>query len=1183
MEEENRNFIEYLVKEKILGPGYAKDIFVCNEDASNEILDRVPTSLYCTGILVPVSTDNNNDDVGDGQNDDDITLDEEQITNNGNSDDVDEETTVDDDDNDDALESRRNDGQQNDRDRITSDHIGIITCVSHETTAIRVNIEYAKYNQMPDITEVNMNTGPYYDQIKSIVERATINSDIIRLLDNSFNEYFHFDDDKKQIALTRPIGNNKSDIIRLLKGLNKSSAAMNLLSKLLKSTFYRRSSYQCSFTIDNLQEEVLRKDIYGNNDLNYSFKGFEHNGKYYVKVHIQNKMQGVGYRFCVFQPVVRITPINGTLIPYTEPIYSLDDEENNITEFIYRDVKNYGKGIACAAHWDEGGQWIETTYMPYSDVKKFSTKFENESFTACKLWKISSWSDWNDNEIINNLTAFVQGYDRWHEQEIVRTEDVDAKYQETVNLILYRQKQLLDRLNDNIEFLRENPEAMECFKIANTAMLLQMVISRFKDRDNVHGDADIFNSLEYFKNKTYVRHIKEPEYYPFQLAFLLMNVKSTILDEDDYRNKYVDLIWFPTGGGKTEAYLALTALTIVARRRDCGYFIANGKRRQDNITKGVSVIMRYTLRLLTTQQFERASYLICSLEFLRRNNKNLGLGTLPITIGLWVGKSTSPNKLDDLEKSKYKKFLSGETDKNPFPVSYCPWCGMILDKDCYWHEGKKASLICPNNSCPFSLEDSESLPIKFIDQLIYDESPTLLFATVDKFVQLSDNKTDRLLRDLNVKSPDLIIQDELHLISGPLGSTVSLFESIVEELSSRDGRRPKIIASTATTRNTGALVKSLYGKGREVNIFPAQGTSYTDNYFSKIEPRSLRRHIGIMPSSKTTSNETEIRLMATLVLSRVKLAQKIMQEANVDCSDYNAILEFLTNDKNREEFDKFWSIIFYFNSLKDLGRSKSRVRQEVAENAYRAQLTYFLIPPALSFLYQNFDRRVKEFSSRVQSSEIKGLLTKAQTKINFENTGNQGYPIQVRTDMDLIFASNMISVGIDINRWNLMVMIGQPRSTSEYIQSSSRVARTYKGLVYNLLNPCRNREFSVFENYSSFHAAYYKYVEPLSATPLNGQMLNLRLWANMVGCYKKVVGYRGEDDNDRFIDSFIEMLRDRYDFDQDMESNIRRRLDSVLRDHNSPDNEVVMSIRDIDPNCYILIDDLKYKDLKYRK
>ena len=165
----------------------------------------------------------------------------------------------------------------------------------------------------------------------------------------------------------------------------------------------------------------------------------------------------------------------------------------------------------------------------------------------------------------------------------------------------------------------------------------------------------------------------------------------------------------------------------------------------------------------------------------------------------------------------------------------------------------------------------------------------MLFATVDKFAQLYTWKHPQLLRAKGYKSPDLIIQDELHLISGPLGSTVSLFESIVEELASYDGHRPKIVASTATTRNTGALIKSLYGKNREVNIFPAQGTSYKDNYFSHLEDEALRCHIGVMPTSRTTSNDTETRLTATLILSRAKLAMKILTDAGVDVSNPDSV------------------------------------------------------------------------------------------------------------------------------------------------------------------------------------------------------------------------------------------------------------------------------------------------------
>ena len=432
-----------------------------------------------------------------------------------------------------------------------------------------------------------------------------------------------------------------------------------------------------------------------------------------------------------------------------------------------------------------------------------------------------------------------------------------------------------------------------------------------------------------------------------------------------------------------------------------------------------------------------------------------------------------------------------------------------------------------------------------------------------------------MLRAGKHKSPDLIIQDELHLISGPLGSTVGLFESIVEEMASKDGHRPKIVASTATTRNTGLLIKSLYGKEREVSVFPAQGLSYKDNYFSHLENEALRCHIGIMPTEWTTSNETEIRLTATLLLSRVKLAIKLLSDAGIDITNKDEVIKYLRKNNNneiREELDNFWSIVLYYNSLKDLGRSSSRVSQEVYENL-RAKIPYFHIPQSLTFLFEDFDNRKKEFTSREDSSRIKKLLTDAESSAQIIDKDN-GYAKINGETMDLVFASNMISVGIDIARWNLMVMMGQPRSTSEYIQSSSRVARSHRGLVYNLINPQRNREFSLFENYTSFHAAYYKYVEPLSATPLNSQMLRLPIWLNIMDCYKKYLCTH-PDDKDEVINGLMEILKRRFEMDETMAESLNNRLRDVY-ERNDVQEEEMKSLRDIDPNCYSMIDGIKY-------
>ena len=1176
-EEEYRKVFEDQVKEKILGPGYAKDIIECSEDLSDEIVDDIPVKLYSTGVMTPCGSKST--DIGEEDDDDD---DDEQVS---------ADNQIDDDEDDDNNRSDNKQQEHDDRSFFESNHIGLITCLSPETQKFRIEVNYAKYKPVDDISKVVFKAGPLFESLKRIIEQNDTEPDVNNFLQDKglstpLSSMFVFDSSKKTVSISVKLDDSINQAMK-----KSQEPAMELLKKMIRGSFFIREAKTVTgdfslADINNITEEQRRNGYVLNDDLEYFLKSFpsRDNNKIYLKVLIRNRKR-VGdnetealYKMCLFQTVLKLTPIDGKLITYTEPIVSLDDAENNINEFIYRDVINYGKGIGCAVEWENDGSWIKTTYMPRCEVRKFSNEISDDDIkNICTLRNLSKWSNWTDEVILEKLSLFVSGYETWHNTEKDKVQCVDKKYEKASTEILSNQETLLTRLRDNTEFMRENPEALECFKIANTAMLIQMVVARdsnfAKNRDDVADDEKTYDSIDYFKEANYLptMNYQEPSYRPFQLAFLLMNVRSTLVEDDPYRTKYVDLIWFPTGGGKTEAYLALTALTIIARRRYSADKISGcDVERGDNYTNGVSVIMRYTLRLLTSQQFERASFLICALDFLRDCEKSWGLGDNRISIGLWVGKATTPNNSDEIDNDgKYKNFLiSEDAVNNPFPVSYCPWCGKKLKVGPNNHGYVKGEIGCKNKSCHFLLRDKK-LPIYYTDDIIYSNKPTLLFATVDKFAQIFKSEASQLLRAKGYKSPDLIIQDELHLISGPLGSTVSLFESIIEEMASYDGHRPKIIASTATTRNTGALIKSLYGKKREVNIFPAQGTSYTDNYFSHLENEALRCHVGIMPTSRTTSNDTEKRLTATLVLSRAKLAMKLLADAGVDVSHADSVIRYLRDEKYllNKDLDTFWSIVLYYNSLKDLGRSKSRASQEVYENL-RAKLPYMQIPETLSFIYNGFDKRKKEFTSREDSSRIKKLLTDAESPTKLEDW-EKGVTIGIET-MDLIYASNMISVGIDINRWNIMVMVGQPRSTSEYIQSSSRVARSHKGLVYNLISPQRLREFSLFENYTSFHTAYYKYVEPLSATPMNSQMLKLPLWLNIMDCYKQYIS-SDPNDQEEVVSGILDLLKDRYDIDEIMEEQIVDRLDELY--DNSLDEKEMMSLRDIDPNCYMCVKD----------
>ena len=669
--------------------------------------------------------------------------------------------------------------------------------------------------------------------------------------------------------------------------------------------------------------------------------------------------------------------------------------------------------------------------------------------------------------------------------------------------IIKKQHYTYDRLLRNIEFLEENELAFKSFLLANTSMYIQMLISN----KNVFGKKGIeledlkethkYDDLEFFKNfedwEIFNPSNPEPlKYRPFQLAFFLLNIESIINDKSIDRNEIVDLLWFPTGGGKTEAYLALTAFTIISRRM----------MHKEN-AEGVSVIMRYTLRLLTAQQFERATKLILSLDFLRKQfdkSDAFYFGKENVSIGMWVGASTTPNSFKDAKRiwkkisdeiTKINGKKNGDYEKvNTLPIQSCSWCGCNLitkNKIGYYAQGYSATdssfqAKCLNPDCAFSNE----LPIYFVDDKIYSNPPTLLFATVDKFAMLSHRKEGyKLFNSLseNKLPPDLIIQDELHLLSGPLGSITGLYESIVELLSTKRGRKPKIIASTATTRNTEHQVAMLYGN-RTLNIFPPMGVTYDDNFFSFVSKESKRKHIGIMPTGKTALN-TQIRMLGALMLSRIKLYKHLKEN------------DILNDDEIEDLLNNYWTLVSFYNSLKDVGKIYNKIPAEVTTYIKHLHSRNILNKKPYGLNYYGLNGRTKELTSRIESNLIKNLLDELEEPFKLKR--KEGWTF-VDGTVDLVLASNMFSVGIDIERLNVMLMNGQPKNIAEYIQASSRVGRKEKGIVFNLLDANRSRDKSYFENYVPFNTTYYKYVEPLSVTPYTQIALD-KVVASLLVCF----------------------------------------------------------------------------------
>lgn len=850
-------------------------------------------------------------------------------------------------------------------------------------------------------------------------------------------------------------------------------------------------------------------------------------GKAYLKAMLVNdstkvKVDSKRYYSIVTESVnelsffgIKIDIANKNICQYRDNhSYSSDDKEASELRYLYRSIEDYGIGHLCSVNWHkdtEGVIHVFSEFMPSVETpdvepipRDINKAFFNES-TGCYLpaeilsdkkclqfkW-LSTLSEATNEEVLDGLNTFVNAYKSW-------IDSLDAKGnkigEENISKCLTDYKRIHDNIN---EFLTDDTK-MHIFRLMNTAMFMQLWHSRENNQEQVRNSMGGL-CFEYYKNNALDTTIFKgtvAAWRPFQLAFILLNLDGVFQSATDpqweRRNELVDLVWFPTGGGKTESYLGIIALVILCRRLTYPGVTGNG----------VAAIMRYTLRLLATQQFQRALRLILALEQIRRwNRADCQLGNEEISIGLYVGKNSLPNTFEELGDEIRQKWHA-EGSHGRIPLDRCPWCGSPLTKHEEQNRKNHFHFYCQNKKCTYGLR--KYFPVRLCDEHIYEEPPTLLFGTVDKFARLawSVNSTGR-----NGKSdsrrlfgkvagctpPDLIIQDELHLLLGPLGSAVSLFEASIDQLCSRTDNngqliRPKIISSTATTRNTGLQVRALYD--RAVSIFPKSGIQYDDSFFSfyKCQKKNLtdkwshtskRKYIGIMPTGRTQMT-TQMRLAAILFVHRALFELKHKSELQAYDKAYI------------QAADYYYSIISYFNSLKEVGKTDAQFYLEFTKYTRRLYKRVLRFSDMLECFYAYSESFSKtELTGRLSGGEAVSALSKVQS-INWDpqkrlpylsDAVNKTYAPAL-LPFDYILATNMISVGLDVSRFNTIIMNSMPRNIAEYIQASSRVARDRDGLVVTLHNPFRSRDVSHFEKFIEFHEKLYYFVEPISITPFS--------------------------------------------------------------------------------------------------
>lgn len=805
---------------------------------------------------------------------------------------------------------------------------------------------------------------------------------------------------------------------------------------------------------------------------------------------------------CIFQSKIDIGTQNNSFVfmesNSDSDISEMDDEERSL-DLLYRHKKIYATGLGTSADWeiDENGNGhIWNDFFPITEVPAMDFSLpDNDLLSNSELsMKYLSDLDPSDKETkLKSVKNLVDLYKDWVENLEKITLQLDSRYISAAAQNIQECKRAYERMYAGIETLRSNEIAYKAFLLANRAMLMQRVhIAMQSDMAKVNADrypgdeeiADRLCDMDYRNEND-----ANCRWRPFQIAFLLMDINSIIDDRSKDRD-VVDLIWFPTGGGKTEAYLGLTAFTIFYRK------LAHPEQ-----SSGTAVVMRYTLRLLAAQQFTRAATLICACEYIRqdcaqRRSKYPAypLGKDPITIGLWIGGTHIPNKnedakyhLDKLLKVSNHYYVRNEKERNnKFQVLKCPWCGTKMVKDDkdgrlvgewgYSLSGKHFYMYCPHEDCDFT----KSLPIQIVDEELYRSPPTLLFGTVDKFAMLPwDGRIGAFFGvGKDNRAPELIIQDELHLISGSLGTIVGLYETAIDSICGQKGVKPKVIASTATIRRAKEQCSALYN--REVVQFPAPGLDAEDSFFAKEAEVDYekgvygRKYVGIMPSGKTKAM-AEIRATAAL-----------LQKA-------------YTMELPDAVKDKLWTLTVYFNSLKDLGKASTLVDDDVKD---------FIVRTAnRMFTSRRLVVGADELTSRVSTTELNETLDKLE-KIEYskENMDAKRYA------SNILLATNMISVGIDVARLNVMLMVGQPKLTGEYIQASSRVGRSYPGVAFVQYDATKSRDRSHYERFRPYHESFYRFVEPTGATPFSRPARERALHAVCVSMLRHMEGMHEDKD-----------------------------------------------------------------------
>ncbi len=681
----------------------------------------------------------------------------------------------------------------------------------------------------------------------------------------------------------------------------------------------------------------------------------------------------------------------------------------------------------------------------------------------------------SDNSLqTNHLPLYKQYRLITNDNLAVKFLDLAENPIDTLNWILREMKTELNRWKRHRDTLLPTLTEKGKAKIQSEVAGFEDELSNFESGINVIRNYPVVKKSFVQMNRTFAATSKKYSTWRlFQIVFIVSMIPDIvacdkdIMPEDEKVKTHLQsmaLLYFPTGGGKTEAFLGVLVFNLFFDRH-------RGK------TCGVTSILRYPLRLLSVQQVQRLANILAQAELLRREDPTIAY-TECFSLGYFVGDNNTPNKMEAKDYARYNDMTQEQCDEHRI-IDVCPYCGqptVHLRAD-----SKLGRLVhyCSGEGCP----SGGDLPLYIVDSEIYRYLPSAIISTVDKLAIMGCNANFRNilngaeyrcpihgytskrkclepsckveaqnLEQVNMydPAPTLFIQDELHLIRESLGTYASHYESFLKyyvKNVSKSRRDVKVIGATATISSYREQVYHLYG--RNPIRFPCESPYIHKNFYSKIDDTDLQRQIlGYAPYGKAIVNSVvySLKYMREVVFTYCAEPERILNIPGINLESVDEAIAILKD---------YWIFLEYNNVKRDGNNVEGALETPVNVELREEGITPF---------------KTRKMTGDESFQDVREVLAEVE---NSED---------VYAGVNLIAATSMISHGVDADRFNVMFFYGIPGNMAEYIQAYSRTGRRYSSLVIDLIRPTRETDLSYLMNFDSVHKYKDLLVEPV---PIN--------------------------------------------------------------------------------------------------